>query len=157
LTLGGLCLAYGDPAPPSAPGGAMDHALNIKPENMKWGPIFPELKDKSPQIVILHTDAKSGATQLMIRVPANFHVPMHWHTANETHTVLSGTLIMECEGSREALGAGSFNYIPGKMHHQAWTTPDEGVLVFITVDGPWDLNWVNGPPKPGDLAGGMKP
>jgi hypothetical protein len=29
---------------------------------------------------------------------------------------------------------------PQPSHHEAWATPDEGNLVFITVDGPWDLN-----------------
>jgi hypothetical protein len=29
---------------------------------------------------------------------------------------------------------------PQPSHHEAWSTPDEGNLVFITVDGPWDLN-----------------
>jgi hypothetical protein len=32
-----------------------------------------------------------------------------------------------------------------KMVYKAWSPPDEGNLVFITVDGPWDLNLVDGP------------
>jgi hypothetical protein len=35
--------------------------------------------------------------------------------------------------------------MPSKTIHEAWTKPDEGSLVFITVDGPWDLNLVEGP------------
>ena len=77
----------------------------------------------------------------MIRSPKNYHAPKHWHTANETHTVISGTFIMQhAGGPKEALGPGSYNRMPGKMIHEAWSTPDEGNLVFITVDGPWDLN-----------------
>jgi len=34
------------------------------------------------------------------------------------------------------------------MIHQAWTKADEDVLLFITVDGAWDVNWVDGPPRP---------
>jgi anti-sigma factor ChrR (cupin superfamily) len=68
----------------------------------------------------------------MIRSPKNYHVPRHWHTANETHTVISGTFIMEQDGGkREELGPGSFNYMPSKMVHQGWTKPDEGNLLFI--------------------------
>ena len=26
-----------------------------------------------------------------------------------------------------------------------------GSVVFITVDGPWDVNWVEGPPTSADL------
>lgn len=84
----------------------------------------------------------------MIRSPNNYHAPKHWHTANETHTVISGTFIMRDEdGKRAEFGPGSFNYMPSKMVHEAWSKPDEGNLVFITVDGPWDLNLVDDPPK----------
>jgi quercetin dioxygenase-like cupin family protein len=98
-------------------------------------------------MTILHVDPTTHATQLMIRTPKNFHVPRHWHTANETHTVVSGTITFEHEGGqREELGPGSYMYMPSKMIHQAGTPPDEGSLLFITVDGPWDVNWVDGPP-----------
>jgi hypothetical protein len=40
------------------------------------------------------------------------------------------------------------------MRHEAWTTPKEGALLFITVDSAWDVNFVNGPPKLADLVGG---
>ena len=127
------------------------HALNLKFEKFKWDKMVPELGDRSSEITILRVDPKTQATKLMIRVPKNFHVPMHWHTSNETHTVVNGTFIMECDGMRDTLRAGSFNYVPSKMIHQAWTTADEGSLLFITVDKGWDVNWVGGPPKPEDF------
>ena len=129
------------------------HHLNVKAGDIKWQRIFPELAARSPEITILRVDPITQATQLMIRVPKNFHVPQHWHTANETHTIVKGTFIIESEGKREALAVGSFNFVPGKMVHEAWTTANEGALLFITVDGAWDLNWVNGPPKASDLVG----
>jgi hypothetical protein len=42
--------------------------------------------------------------------------------------------------------------MPTRMIHEAWTKPDEGVLLFITVDGAWDINWVEGPPTSADLS-----
>lgn len=132
------------------------HHMNVKFQDVKWARIFPELGERSPEIAILRVDPKTQSTQLMIRVPKNFHVPKHWHTANETHTIISGTFIIESEGKREALGPGSFNFVPTKMIHEAWTKPDEGALLFITVDGAWNINWVSGPPKASDLIGGMR-
>lgn len=114
--------------------------------DVKWEPILPALGAGSPEIAILHVDPTTKATALMIRVPANFHVTKHWHTANETHTVVSGTFIMEDHGRRVELGPGSFNYMPSRMIHEAWTRPDQGTVLFITVDGAWDVNWVEGPP-----------
>jgi quercetin dioxygenase-like cupin family protein len=112
----------------------------VKFQDIKWERITPELGEASSEIAILHVDPKTQATQLMIRVPKNSHVERHWHNANETHTIISGAFILQPDnGDREELGPGSFNYIPRKMVHQAWTKPDEGALLFITVDGAWDL------------------
>jgi mannose-6-phosphate isomerase-like protein (cupin superfamily) len=117
----------------------------IKFEDLKWSKLLPGRPD-SAEISILHVDPKTGATQLLIRSPANYHAEKHWHTANETHLVLSGTFIMQDEnGQRAVLGPGSFNYMPSGMVHEAWSPPNEGNVVFITVDGPWDLNLVEGP------------
>ena len=101
-----------------APGDTM-HPLNVPFNDVKWQKIVPELGDRSPEIAIPHVDPKTQATQLLIRVPKNSHVPKHWHSANETHTVVSGTFVIECEGQRSELSQGSFNYIPGKcrMRH----------------------------------------
>ena len=38
------------------------------------------------------------------------------------------------------------------MVHEVWVPA--GGLVFITVDGPWDVNWVEGAPSAADI---MKP
>lgn len=58
--------------------------------------------------------------------------------------------MFEHDGKREQLGPGGFNYIPAKMQHQAWMT--DGAVVFITVDGGWDVNWVGNPPGKTDLG-----
>lgn len=159
VVAGGLVLgtALGPSARAEGPqAGPASHHMNIRVQDMKWQRIFPEAGERSAEIAILHIDPTTQATELMIRVPRNAHVPKHWHTANETHTIVSGTFIIECEGKREALGPGSFNYVPSRMHHEAWTTPGEGALLFITVDGGWDVNWVNGAPRPADLTGGLE-
>jgi len=139
------------PQGPQQPG----HHLNVKFAELKWERIVPELGERSSEITILRVDPVTQATQLMIRVPKNTHVPKHWHSANETHTVLSGTFVIECEGQRAELGSGSFNYVPKTMVHEAWTKTNEGALLFITVDKGWDINWVGGPPKPADFSPGL--
>jgi quercetin dioxygenase-like cupin family protein len=124
-----------------------DQAIYLRFQDIKWDKIIPELGDGSPEIAILHVDPRTQATRLMIKVPKNFHVPKHWHTANETHTIVSGTFIMQHEeGKRHELGPGSFNFVPSRAVHEAWTKPDEGALLFITVDGQWDVNWLDKPP-----------
>lgn len=125
-------------------------AMGARYEDVQWQTIVPELGADSPQISILRVDPVTQATQLLIRVPKQMHIPIHWHSANETHTVIRGNWTFEHEGMRHHLGPGGFNYIPAKMHHQAWASND--ALVFITVDSAWDTNWVSGPPTKADLG-----
>jgi quercetin dioxygenase-like cupin family protein len=125
-------------------------AMSARFEDVKWQTMVPDLGNDSPQISILRVDPKTNATQLLVRTPKKMHVPFHWHSANETHTMILGTAVFEHDGKREELGPGGFNYIPAKMQHQAWTS--EGSVVFITVDGAWDVNWVGNPPGKSDIG-----
>ena len=120
-------------------------------DDLKWEIMVPELGADGPQAAILRVDPKTQSTQLLIKMPKRMHVPVHWHSANETHTVIKGTMVFEHGGQPHELGPGGFNYIPARTPHQAWSVTDDA-LVFITVDGPWDVNWVNGPPTKGDLG-----
>jgi quercetin dioxygenase-like cupin family protein len=111
--------------------------MGARYEDLQWQPIAPELGADSPLITILRVDPVTQATYLPIRVPKQIHVPMQWHSANETHTVIRGNWTFEHEGMRHQLGPGGFNYIPAKMRHQAWASDD--ALVFITIDSAWDV------------------
>jgi hypothetical protein len=119
-------------------------------KDLKWAKILPDLGESSPEICVLHVDSQTKATKLLIRCPKAIHIRKHWHSANETHTMIVGTAVFACDGKRIEQGPGSFNYLPAKMVHEAW--PSAGSLVFITVDGPWDVNWVEGAPTAADLV-----
>jgi len=103
-----------------------------KLDDAKWDKILPDLGDNSPEICILHIDPGTHATQLLIRTPKAIHVRKHWHTANETHTMIKGTAVLACDGKRAEIGPGGFNFMPAKMVHEAWLPADS--LTFITVD-----------------------
>lgn len=131
------------------PGQVSQQPAFVTYPELTWNRIVPELGARSPEITILHVDPTTQATQLMIRTPAAIHVRRHWHSANETHTIIRGTAILECDGQRAELGPGSFNFMPAGMRHEAWLPADS--LTFITVDRAWDINWVEGPPTAADL------
>jgi quercetin dioxygenase-like cupin family protein len=118
-------------------------------KDLKWEKLIPGLGDKSPELCILYVDPRTKASQLLIRCSVASGARKHWHSANETHTVIQGQVIYECDGKRVQLGPGSYNRIPSKMVHEAWSSA--GSLVFITVDGPWDLHHVDGAPTEADI------
>jgi quercetin dioxygenase-like cupin family protein len=89
-------------------------AMSARYEDLMWQTMVPELGNDSPQISILRVDPKTNATQLLIRTPKKMHVPIHWHSANETHTMIQGTAVFEHEGKREQLGPGRLQLHPGQ-------------------------------------------
>jgi len=134
------------PSDASAPG---EPARFVRERDLTWTRIIPDLGARSPEMAIVHVDPATQATQLMIRTPAAIHIRPHWHTANETHSIIRGTAIFECDGQRAELAPGSYNFMPARMVHQAWLPANS--LAFITVDRAWDVNWVEGPPTAADL------
>src|SRR5712691_4846901 len=60
-------------------------AMSARYEDLMWQTMVLDLGNDSPQISILRVDPKTNATQLLIRTPKKMHVPIHWHSANETH------------------------------------------------------------------------
>ena len=110
----------------------------VKPDDMKWEPL-----EGGCEISMLYTNPTTQATYLVIRGPGNLHAPRHWHSSNESITVLQGTFVVAHDGSgdKTELKAGGFAYMPAKMIHEAWTG-DAGATYFITVDGKWDVNFV---------------
>ena len=118
--------------------------------DLKWDRILPDVGENSPKICFLRVDPKTHAASLLIRTSKAIHVRKHWHTANESHTMITGDAVLACEGKRAELNPAGFNYMPAKMVHEAWQPANS--LTFITVDGPWDVNWVEGPPTAADLT-----
>ena len=79
-----LCCSFAEKA---AADQAPSHAIFLKFQDLKWEKTPDGLQD----IILLHVNPVSKVTELMIRAPKNFHVPRHWHSANETLPIVSGT------------------------------------------------------------------
>ena len=150
-----VCSAVSGPCPEikepaHEPAANQSEAIFSNYQDLKWNKILPDLGASSPEICVLHIDSKTQATKLMIRAPKAIHVRKHWHSANESHTIILGAPVFACEGKRLEQGPGSFNYMPARMAHEAWLPA--GSLMFITVDGAWDVNWIDGAPTAADLT-----
>lgn len=137
-------------ASPAASEATADATIFKNVSDLKWDKILPDLGESSPEICFLHIDPTTKATQLLVRTPKAIHIRKHWHSANESHTIIIGTAAFACDGKRVELSPGGFNFMPAKMVHEAWLPA--GSLTFITVDGAWDVNWVEGPPTSADLS-----
>lgn len=126
---------------------ASDSLVYLKYEDFKWDKLIPGSGPGTAEIAVLHVNPKTGATQLAIRLPKNYYIPKHWHTANESIYDVYGNFVMQDENGKVGdLSPGSYGYMPRKMVHEGWSKADSATLLFVTVDGPWDIHFIDGAP-----------
>jgi quercetin dioxygenase-like cupin family protein len=112
------------------------------------------------QLAVLHGDpGKKGAFVIRLQMPDGYRIPPHWHTQDEQLTVLSGTFKLGMgdkfdEASMQALGAGSYHYLPGKMHHYA--AAQGATVLELHGMGPFDIHYLNPADDPSKTASAGK-
>jgi len=78
---------------------AVAPAILANLEDVRWEKFSPDQPDNDlARIAFLRIDPKTQATQLLIKVPPDYYVPKHWHSSNETHTILKGLWVFEHTG-----------------------------------------------------------
>lgn len=125
---------------------AQDASSFINSKDMKWGEAPPSLPKGGKMAVLFGDPAKEGPFSLRAKLPMGYMVPPHFHTKDESLTVLSGTLYIGMgdtvdKKAAHGLKAGGFHHLPGKTHHYAFTkSPTE---LQISGDGPFDIKYLN--------------
>lgn len=136
-------------APPVFADEDMQHdatkAITLDTKDLKWGDPPPEIPKGAKLAVLFGDPTKSGAFTIRIKAPGGYKIAPHWHTNDEQLTVLSGTMVIHMGDTMKAdphrLVAGSFHFLPGKMHHAAET---KGATVLqISGEGPFDIHYLN--------------
>lgn len=125
-------------------------AVFISPSEVQWGDAPPDLP-KGAQIAVLNGNPmKAGPYTIRLKAPDGYKIPPHWHSKNEELTVLSGTLVLhmgdEMTSPSHDLDAGSFHYLPAKMHHAAESKGE--TIVQISGTGPFDIHYLNAADNP---------
>jgi len=67
----------------------------------------------------LHPACRSQDADYQIdrAIAKGIRIRKHWHTANETHTIIIGTVGFACDGGKRVeMGQGSFNSSPSMAH-----------------------------------------
>ena len=123
---------------------AHDHRM-IQPNDLKWSDV-PSLPPGAKIAVIEGPMNEAKPFTMRLRLPADYQVPAHFHTAIEHVTVISGTFNMgtgdklDTKATR-ALGPGSIAIMQPGTRHFAWTK--EETVVQVHGVGPWTVTYVN--------------
>ena len=117
----------------------------VNPEDIKWGAAPPSMP-KGAKIAVLKGDpSKPGSFVIRLMVPAGYKIPPHWHTQDESLTVISGTFRFGTGdkvdmSNAHTLKPGSFHFLSGKDHH--YLVAQSEAVIQINGSGPFDVTYV---------------
>src|SRR5215467_5720733 len=120
IALSLVAVVLGSLATSVAAQGASEGFVNSK--DIKWGAAPPSIP-KGAKIAVLQGDpGKPGPFVMRLMVPPGYKIAPHWHTQDESLTVISGTLYFGAGDKVETSKAhtvtpGSFHFLSGKDHH----------------------------------------
>ena len=123
-----------------------DSQTFINLHDLKWGAAPPSLP-KGARIAVLQGDpGKSGPFVLRLEVPPKYKVPPHWHSQDESLTVLAGALYLGMGdkfemGKAYVLNPGGFHFLPGKAHHYAYAK--RRTVIQVNGNGPFDVTYID--------------
>ncbi|HKE41800.1 MAG TPA: cupin domain-containing protein [Casimicrobiaceae bacterium] len=123
----------------------------VNPKDIKWGPAPPSMP-KGAKIAVLQGDpSKAGPFVIRLMVPPGYKIPPHWHTQDESLTVISGTFSFgtgdKVETSKaHTLTAGAFHFLSGKDHH--YLVAKSEAVIQVNGNGPFDMTYVNADDDP---------
>jgi len=127
------------PAAPKPPG--MDEGQVVSLKDVKWTPVKPPLP-AGVSVSPIAADPAPGGSIGYAKYTPGLEFPMHWHSAPEYTTVLSGTVRYTVEGKTTEMGPGSYIVIPAKAKHSVTCLPASECVVITRRGGPTDYNWV---------------
>lgn len=133
-----LAFAVVTRAEPAPAGPAM--ALTASDPSLKWGPC-PPIFPKGCELTILRGDPAKPNADALLRVPAGYEIPAHWHTSAERMILVTGKLDVTYKGQKAAtLVAGSYAYGPAKLAHKATCLSKEPCTLFIAFEAAVDAH-----------------
>jgi len=105
---------------------------------LKWGPC-PAFIPQGCEIAVLHGDPAKQNADIFFKVPANFSIPLHWHTSAERMVLVSGELQVTYDGQVPVtLKPGMYAYGPAKLPHKAFCKSGAPCVLFIAFEAPVD-------------------
>lgn len=96
---------------------------------------------------------------LLLHFRAGCRVPWHWHTAEETLLVVSGTLRAEMKGGAKPmlLHGGDYASMPSKNIHRAECVGAVPCSLFLHTSAAFDIHYVDSSGKEIPLSEAAKP
>jgi hypothetical protein len=114
-------------------------------KQVTWGPTPPQFLPGGQLAVLAGDPSKAGLYTIRFKMPAGYKVSPHWHPADVSVTVITGTLGIGTGDKFERKGQfvkpGGFVVEPKEMHHYVWA--DRPTVIQLHGEGPFVIDYVN--------------
>jgi hypothetical protein len=105
-----------------------------------WEPLKAEGVLPGPELAILRGDAKGGALEVMVRLPANYTFPNHSHTSDEVYVWIKGNFTyIAADGTATPLSGQTYISLPGGVPY-ALACGAEPCVFYVRYARPLDLH-----------------
>jgi quercetin dioxygenase-like cupin family protein len=91
--------------------------------------------DRESDSVVLHSDAKSGALDLLVRFPAGHVIPPHFHDANERIVVVEGQLVLGRSAGDTLIKTGGYAFLPAREVQRLSCGSGSRCTFYLSWDG----------------------
>lgn len=150
LTLAAIATALGSISPVTVLAQAHGDHLMVVPGEMTWADV-PSLPAGAKVALLEGPLNESKPFTMRLKLPANYRIPAHYHSAIEHVTVISGTFNMGTGDKIDAaktrpLAVGSVAIMQPGTRHFAWTKEETEIQVHGV--GPWTITYVDATDDP---------
>jgi quercetin dioxygenase-like cupin family protein len=140
LIMGSVVTAQNTPGSNKQPFAFGADQTIIDLNKLVWEPFKAEGVPPGPELAVLRGDAKGGALEVMVRLPANYTFPNHSHTSDELYVWLKGNFTyIAADGTATPLSGQSYISLPGGVPH-ALACGAEPCVFYVRYARPLDLH-----------------
>lgn len=112
-------------------------------EKVAWAPLEVEGLDPGAEIVVLRGDLGKAGSELLLRLPPDYRVPMHNHTSDEVYVWIKGafTLIAH-DGQKTEFDGPAYISFPGNAPPHGLVCGHKAACVlYLRYSRPFDIHY----------------
>lgn len=117
----------------------------VAASDLNWGPALG-LPAGAKSALLAGNPSKDGSFVLRLLMPANYQIPPHHHSTDESVTLLSGEVSVGTgdkfdKDKAKPMKPGDFVSLPAKVNHYAWVRTES--VIEVHASGPFDATYAN--------------
>lgn len=116
-------------------------------EEVAWAPLEVEGLDPGAEIAVLRGDLGKAGSELLLRLPPDYRVPMHNHTSDEVYVWIKGAFtLITFDGKKTEFNGPAYISFPGNAPpHALVCGSNEACVLYLRYSRPFDIHYFSTP------------